>query len=244
MNPRMRRYNQTFDPGHDERVEPYRGIEPHMPDPDWGSILVNPEQKKAPLGDPTIWGNAITTLIDADPINGTTPRVIFGDQIVLVQPSDKYSRSWSLTGAVLTFSAAWATDTDVTPPAYIGEIDALSPLAVWLDIQQGIDKTIIQQQLLLMSGGVDPLTGAGNYGLCNQQFTGGGGPYGVTFNENPPVLSATLQQQRPFAGVTLVGNTINIRAIFTRGGVVGQPVTIPSATVSLMLTPFAPGHGL
>lgn len=230
---------------HDERVEPHHGLDPHMPDPDWGNVLVHPDQKKMPVGDPTLWANTITTPIDTDPLVGSTPRVIYGDQIILAQAADRYARSWSLLGNVFLPLPAWTTDTDTNPPAYIGEIDALSPMAVWLSIVQGIEKVTIEQQILLMSGGVDPLTGAGNFGLCNNQFSAVGGPYGATFNENPPVISATLQQGRSFATIgALIGNTISVRAIFTRGGVIGQPADIPNATVSLLLTPYAPGAGI
>jgi len=246
LPPRRRRIvRQGWDPGHDERVEPHHGLDPVMPDPDWGNILIHPDQKKNPAGDPTLWGNTITTVIDDDPVEGSNPRVIYGDQIVLVQAADQYARSWSLAGNISVPFNAWTVDPSPTPPGFYGNLDAAPPLRVWLQITQGIEKVTLSQQILLMSGGVDETTGAGNYGLCNTQWSAVGGPYGELLSDNAPVIGPTTQLVRSFAAIgALIGNTLSIRAVYTRGGVIGQPLDVPNASVSLIVTPYAPGQGM
>ena len=242
--PRHRRRivrTEDWDPGHDERVEPHHDLEPHMPDPDWANILIHPDQKKNPVGDPTLWANQITTLVDADPIAGNTPRTIQGDQIVLVQAADRYSRSWSLSGVVFTDTDAWNSGaSSVTPPTspYDAGARDLNNLAIWLSITQGIEKITLEQQILLMAGNTSV-----NYGLCNNQFTQNGGPYGELYNTLPPTESD--QQGRAFAAIgSLIGNTISIKPIITRGGVPGSQGIIGSVTIALILTPYAPGQGM
>lgn len=238
---RIVRQGWDWDPGHDERVEPHHDLEPHMPDPDWGNVLIHPDQKKMPVGDPTLWANTITTLVDSDPIAGNTPRVIQGDQIVLVQAADRYSRSWSLSGVVFTDNDAWnsgASSTNAPTSPYDSGAQALNNLAIWLSITQGIEKITVEQQILLMAGNTTV-----NYGLCNNQFTLNGGPYGSLFTTLPP--SESDQQGRAFAAIgSLIGNTISIRPIIVRGGVPGSEGIIGSATISLLLTPYAPGQGM
>jgi hypothetical protein len=232
---------QGWDPQHDERVDPHHNLEPHMPDPDWGNVLIHPDQKKMPVGDPTLWANTVTTLVDQDPILGNTPRTIQGDQIVLVQAADRYSRSWSLNGLVFTSTDAWNSfASSANPPTspYDAGARDLNNLAIWLSITQGIEKITFEQQILLMAGNT-----SANYGLCNNQFTLNNGPYGELYNSLPP--SESDQQGRAFAAIgALIGNTISIRPIITRGGVPGSQGIVGSVTISLILTPYAPGAGI
>lgn len=237
----MTRRNRYYEDAHDERVEPHQGLDPHMPDPDWGNVLIHPDQKKMPVGDPTLWANTISTLIDDDPIVGNTARVIMGDQVVLAQAADRYSRSWSLSGVLQCPNDGWNQPIagNLTPSSpYDSGAQSANPLAVWLSIVQGIEKITIEQQILLMAGG-----GVDNIGLCNNQFTRNGGPYGAVFSRLPP--SEADQQGRSFAATgSLIGNTISIRAIYVRGGVPGDRGIIPSASISLLLTCYAPGAGI
>lgn len=211
--------------------------DPKMPPPDWANVIVQPNQKKMPVGDPTLWANTITTSIDEDPILGNTPRIIYGDQIILAQAADRYSRSWSLSGVVTAPPAAWNGTGPTNPPGFpdaAGDLGS-TPLEVWISILQGIEKIVLEHQILLMSGG----TGFGNvYGLCNQQYAGVNGPYGSTFTSSLPEQG---QQGRAFAAVgALIGNTISVRGIFVRG----SSGIVRNASISLVLTPYAPGAGI
>lgn len=222
---------------HDERVEPHHGLDTHMPDPDWGNVLVHPDQKKMPVGDPTLWGNTVTTVIDSDPLYPTwTPRVINGDQIVLAQAADRYARSWSLIGMVTAPQDAWNDPGPATPPGFSQKVTfADTPvLEVWLSVVVGIEKIAFEQQILLMSGNL--------WGLCAQQYSGNQGPYGATFTSP---LAEQGQQSRSFAAIgALVGNTISVRGIYVRGGVLGSQGIVANASLAVMITPYAPGAGI
>lgn len=232
---------------HDERVDPHADLTPPMPDPDWGGIVVQPNQKKMPVGDPTLWANTITTVIDSDPILGSTPRVIFGDQIILAQAADRYARSWSVIGNV-TVPLNVTADTEPTPPSGSDQAIATGALLeVWLNVTLGIEKITIAQDILLLSGIVDAtvVPPIGNYGLCNNQSSIVGGPYGYQFNVRPVVFSPATRVTLSFACVgAFIGNTLSARAIYVRNGVAGQPLDVPDATVSLLITPYAPGQGI
>lgn len=247
---RRRRDLDYYEDAHDERVEPGHDLVPPMPAPDWGGVIVHPNQKKMPVGDPTLWANTVTTQIDTDPRFGSTPRVIQGDQIILAQAADRYSRSWSLIGSVTIPFGAAVADTNIAPPGSSAGDTFLAdnpPLAVWLSVVQGIEKITIEQQILLLSGVVDVnvVPPIGNFGLCNNQTSGVGGPYGITYNITPIALGPDLRGTSPFACVgAFIGNTISARAIFVRGGVIGQPADVPDCTVSLLITPYAPGAGI
>lgn len=221
--------------------------DPKMPPPDWGNVIVQANQKKMPVGDPTLWANSITTPIDNDPILGSTPRVIMGDQILLAQANDRYARSWSMIGNVTIPVFAAVANTSLFPPTTAGFADSQPPLNVWLSVVQGIEKIAIEQQILLLSGLVDTgvIPPVGNYGLCNNQSAGVGGPYGLQYSTTPIIIDINLRITLSFACVgAFIGNTISARAIFVRGGVAGQPIEVPDATVSLLITPYAPGAGM
>jgi hypothetical protein len=232
-----RRRDEYYRDAHDERVEPHRALTPSMPSPDWASVIVQPNQKKMPVGDPTLWANTVTTTIDSDPVLGNTPRIIQGEQIILAQASDRYSRSWSLSGVVTAPIAAWNGEGPPTPPGFpdIRPAGDHTPLEVWLSVLQGIEKITLEQQILLMSGG----TGFGHtYGLCNQQYSGVNGPYGSMFTSP---LAEQGQESRSFAAIgSLIGNTISVRGIFVRSPT-GQ---VPNASIALIITPYAPGAGI
>lgn len=233
---------------HDERVDPHADLTPPMPDPDWGGIVVQPNQKKMPVGDPTLWANSITTVIDSDPILGSTPRVIFGDQIILAQAADRYARSWSLIGNVsIPINGATADPNPQPPGASDQEIAIGAPVEVWLNVTLGIEKITITQDILLLSGVVDTsvVPFQGNYGLCNNQSAVVGGPYGYQFNVRPVAFTPETRITLSFACVgAFIGNTLSARAIYVRNGVAGQPLDVPDATVALLITPYAPGQGI
>ena len=215
-----------------------------MPPPAWHQVIVHPEGKAAPVGDPTLWAGQVTTPIDSAP-EGNTPRVIQGAQIVMAQARDRYSRSWSLSGVVTLPQAAWNGSGPgvASPPSFPDPAGgpAGTPLEVWISVLQGIEHITVEHLILLMSGG----TGSGHaWGLCNQQATsnpllpGAGGPYGATFTSP---LAEQGQQGRAFAIIGgLIGNTISVRGIFVRG----PGGIVPNASINCMLTPYAPGAGI
>ena len=220
----------------------------NMPPHDWGRIQIHPNQKKMPVGDPTLWANTITTQIDTDPILGSNPRVIFGEQIILAQAADRYSRSWSLIGNVSLPLNGATVDPNPSPPASSDQAVAVgAPLEVWLRVTQGIEKITIVQDILLLSGVADiaVVPPTGNYGLCNNQWAGTGGPYGNLFNVRPVVFTPNTRITFAFACIgAFVGNTLSAQAIYVRNGVIGQPLDVPDATVALLITPYAPGAGI
>ena len=232
----MRRRPGYYEGAHDERVEPHHDLDPDMPNPDWGGVIVQPNQKRMPAGDPTLWGGAVTTLIDNDPVLGSTPRAFYGSQIILAQAADRYARSWSLSGAVTLPTGWWESDTAVQPIiAPIPAIMGVTALYVLLSIVQGTEKITVEHQILLAAGGRNT-----NIGLCNNQNCSNGGPYMPTYVD--PTDSAGSTATYPFAAIgALVGNTVTVRAFFCRGA---AGATIPQATVSCLLTPYAPGSGI
>ena len=230
-----RRREDYYGRAHDERVEPHHGLEPHMPDPDWQDVLIHPEIKRQPVGDPTLWGQTVTTLIDDDPVLGSTPRRIYGDQIILAQAQDAYSRSWSITGVLGVKGLGWRFQNG-DPPA-----DALDPpaegLSVFLSVIQGVGKIQVEHQINLACNGFPT-----NIGLCWNQSSITGGPYVPGYTPTPNDANSYIVL--PFACVgALVGNTIAVRGLFMRGGnAVGGPV--PSAFLTCIVTPYAPGQGI
>jgi hypothetical protein len=218
-------------------------IEPRMPHADWGSVLIQPDQKKMPVGDPTLWANTVVTDISA------TNTITFSDQIILAQAADRYSRSWSLSGILFLPQTFWnfSAGGDHAPESFPDSATAKS-LTVWLSITQGIEKIQLEHQICLMAGGASPgtapsYTPVNNWGLCNQQWAGVGGPYGAEFQDPYPPTEQSLQG-RGFAAIgALIGNTISIRAIYARGA---APLLTAnkSAKLSLLLTPYAPGAGI
>jgi hypothetical protein len=202
----------------------------HMPPPDWARVLVNTDQKKQPVGDPTLWGNRVTSLIDDRPQGLAEPAVFYSEQIILAHALDRYSRSWSIIGTVGLSADAWA-DPNVTPPPNGVLVAGPARLQVFLNVLQGIEKVTIEHQICLVGGG-----DATNIGLCLNQSTVHAGPY-------LPRFEAGIEY-RSFAAIgALVGNTISARALFIRGGG-ATPGVIPSATISLIVTPYAPGAGI
>lgn len=209
---------------------------PRMPPPDWGRVLVQTDQKGMAVGDPTLWANTVTTPIDSS-AEGNTPRAFYGEQIILAQTSDRYSRSWSLSGKLAIPSQEWETS-GMVPSGPFFDVPVPTRLAVHLSIVQGIEKITLEHQICLMSGG--DIT---NIGLCNNQCTTNGGPYLPTFSSVPPQEGD--EEARSFAAIgALIGHTISIRGLFVRGGAPGNQGIIPSATISLLLAPYAGGTGL
>lgn len=226
--------NEYYRRAHDQRMNPDAGLEPHMPDPDWGGVLVHPASKKMPVGDPTLWGNTVKTLIDDDPILGNTPRVIYSDQIVLAQAADSYSRSWSLTGTLSVPGVGWRFLTGANPSGPDLPTDGMN---VFLQVIQGIGQINVENQINLACNGF-----ASNVGLCWNQSSINGGPYVPTYSPTP--IDANSYITVPFACVgALIGNTISVRAVYLRGGSVSG-VVIKNAIMSCVITPYAPGHGI
>lgn len=188
------------------------------------------------VGDPTLWAGTIVTPVDSAP-EGNTPRAFYGDQIILAQTADRYSRSWSLIGSLSVASQVWEEPGQV-PAGPFFDVPQPTQLAVHLSITQGIERITLEQQICLMSGG-DPT----NIGLCNNQCTTNGGPYLPTYDTFPPQEGGN--QTRSFAVIgALIGHTIGIRGLFVRGGAPGSEGLIPTATISLLLAPYAAGSGL
>lgn len=206
------------------------------PPPDWNRVLVHTDQKKMAVGDPTLWANTVVTPVD-NAIEGSTPRAFYGEQIILAQTSDRYSRSWSLSGKLTISSQTWTTGGKVPNGPFFDGIPA-TRLQVFLSIVQGIERVTVEHQICLMSGG-DPT----NIGLCNNQCTTNGGPYLPTFTDTPPDEGSG--EGRSFAAIgALIGHTIGIRGLFVRGGEPGSQGIIPTATIDLLLVPYAAGTGL
>lgn len=231
----MSRRDQYYRDAHDERVTPHQDLTPSMPDPDWGSVLVNPAQKAKAVGDPTLWGNTVTTLIDSDPVLGNTPRVIYGDQIILAQASDQYSRSWSLSGVLAVKGLGWRLQAG-TAPADAMDV-TFEGMNAFLSIVQGVGKIQVEQQIVLACNGAPS-----NIGLCWNQCSINGGPYVPGYTPTPNDANSFIVL--PFAIIGgLIGNTITVRGLFVRGAnAVGGAV--PSAFLSCMITPYAPGEGI
>lgn len=197
-----------------------------MPPPDWGRVLVNTAQKKAPAGDPTLWGNTVTTLIDEVSFEAHPPMTTFySEQIVMAKAADQYSRSWSVTGAVSLPPVVWGM-TPANPPIGLTPPDGTT-FSVYLSVLQGMEKVTIEHVILLACGG--------SFGLCNAQSTVNNGPY-VPTTPDPNL------ETRAFAAIgALIGNSIAMRAVFVRSG---DESFIPRATISLMVAPAAAGAGI
>lgn len=229
-----RRRPDYYGNAHDERVDPHGGLTPTMPDPDWANVIVHADQKKCPVGDPTLWGNTIRTPIDDDPILGSTPRVIYGDQILLAQAADQYSRSWSLSGMLAVPGVGWRFSSGSVPAGLDLPADGMN---IFLEVVQGVGKVSIANQINLACNGFGT-----NIGLCWNQSSIYGGPYVPTFGPTP--IDASSYIQLPFAMIgALIGNTISVRAIYLRGGS-ATTGTIKNAIMSCVLTPYAPGAGI
>jgi hypothetical protein len=239
---RRRSEDDYYEDAHDERVEPNADLdETHggMPSPDWARTLVHTGGKTQPVGDPTVWGGSITTQIDSDPVLGNTPRVIGGGQVILAQAKDRYARSWSLTGVLWVNSTILGTASpDTAPPSYV-ETFPVTPttptLTVWLSVLMGVERMQQEHQILLMAGDQ-----AQNFGLCWNQNSGNGGPYGAQIPD--PINSA--MRGLPFACIgALIGNTLAIQGIYVRGPTLGAEVC-PEVRLTCMVTPYAPGQGI
>lgn len=233
-----------YEDAHDERMEPNADLdETHggMPPPDWARTLVHTGQKTMPSGDPTVWGGNITTIIDDEPVLGNTPRVISSAQIIMAQARDRYARGWSIQGVLWLPSGMWSVPSpDPNPPAYL-ETFPITPttpsLTVWLSVRMGVER-MDQQHLILLQAG-DLLTQ--NYGLCSNQNSFNGGPYGALIPDPTDPGSA---QGLPFACMgALVGNSINVQAIYVRGPNVGAEVC-GRARITAIVTPYAAGQGI
>ena len=231
----MSRRDDYYRDAHDERVEPHQDlIEEGMGDPEWARVLVDTGQKMRPPGDPTLWANSVTTLIDSAP-EGTTPRAFYGQQIVLAQARDRYARSWSISGTVQMTSDWWGNDTEAPP--IVGPFPAGITASCWvvLSVLQGIGLVTIEHQILLAAGGW-----TSNFGLCNNQSTVNGGPYLPTYSDAPALPTSLVSC--PFAAIgALIANTINVRGFFVRGPGV---TAIPQSQISCLITPYAPGAGI
>lgn len=219
---------------HDERVEPHHDLDGHMPGVDWQDVLIHPDQKKMPVGDPTLWGNTVRTSIDEDPILTNTPRIIYGDQILLAQANDQYSRSWSLSGVLSVPGVGWRFLPGDIPSGPDLPTDGMN---VFLSVVQGIGKVTIEQQINLACNGFST-----NIGLCWNQSSISGGPYVPTYSPTP--IDANSYINLPFAAIgALIGNTISVRAVYLRGGS-ASGVIINNAIMTCVLTPYAPGQGI
>lgn len=216
------------------------GYPPGMHRPEWETVLVNTGQKGRPVGDPTVWGGDIATIIDSEPVVGSTPRVIPSAQIVLAQAADRYSRSWSIQGVLWLPTSMWGVPSpDVQPPSYV-ETFPVTPttpsIAVWLSVKMGVERMSQEHQILLMAGNQ-----AQNFGLCWNQNSGNGGPYGAQIPQ--PIVGSALQGL-PFSCIgALIGNMLSVQALYVRGPNVGAE-TCPDARITAMVTPYAPGAGI
>lgn len=203
-----------------------------VPPPDWARAMVHPPAQRQPVGDPTLWGNSVMTLIDDDPALGNTSRIIEGEQILLAQAADGYARSWSLSGALAVKGSGWIF-LPGTPPA--GQDTPANGMDVFLSVILGLGKTSIEHRLNLACNGVNT-----NIGLCWNQCALNGGPYVPTYQPLP--INDDSYITLPFAAIgALVANTISIRALYYRGG---GPTVIHRAIMTCLLTPYAAGTGL
>lgn len=208
--------------------------------PEWETVLVDTGQKTRPVGDPTVWGGTITTAIDTDPVLGSTPRVISGGQIVLAQAADRYTRSWSIVGVLrMPFGTTGIPSPDVQPPGFV-ETSPVTPttpsMTVWLRVNMGVERISLLHDILLFTGDQ-----AQNFGLCWNQNSANGGPYGAEIVQ-PLVPGSTVDL--PFACIgALIGKMLSIQAIYVRGPNVAAE-TYPEITITAMVTPYAPGAGI
>lgn len=214
--------------------------EHRMPPPDWGKVLVNTAQRKAVVGDPALWGNTITTQIDTlTPTPAVITGIVTGNQIALAQASDQYTRSWSLSGTLTIPEGSWYAAAPTEPPGKLQVVSGSPDLAVYLSIVQGVEKAAIEHRICLMYGPTST-----NIGLCNNQCTRNNGPYlPVTRTATYAGVEIELET-RAFAAIgALIGNTITVRGLFARNGAAAEGI-IPDATISVLLTPYAPGAGI
>lgn len=216
-----------------------------LPPPDFARVTVNQPAPK-PVGSPRLWGNEITTQIDqAAAAYGQT---ISSGQIVLAQAADHYSRSWSLLGNVTMPVSYWdIPSAEAAPPLNPFDVQGgAAPrddmIDVWLEIVQGIEMMTTTQYVLLSAGATSQ-----RWGLIPNQITTNGGPYGQSTQRGnyPPPFTGQIVATRSFAMIgALVGNTISIRAIYVRGGVLGEAPNLRQITMQLLITPYAPGAGI
>lgn len=216
-----------------------------MPPPDFARVTVNQPAPK-PVGSPRLWGNEITTQIDT--AGAAFGQTIGSGQIVLAQAADHYSRSWSLLGNVTMPISYWdIPSAEVAPPTdpfavQHGAVERDDMIGVWLEITQGIEMMTTMQYVLLSSGATSQ-----RWGLIPNQFTTNGGPYGQSQQRGnyPPPFAGQFVATRSFAMIgALVGNSISVRALYVRGGVLGEAPNLRQITTQLLITPYAPGAGI
>jgi len=220
------------------------------PAPEW-SRVPGAQALVMPVGDPTVWSGTVTTQIDSDPLLGNTARVVGGGQILLAQGADRYARSWTIVGALTMVPGAWQlARSSLVPGNPLDTVENGDTLSVWLEVTQGIGQVSLTQLVLLNVG--DDSSGLG---LVHDQCVVNGGVYGQTypaFSAVVPVINpfgSPLAISRSFACVgAWVGNTVSVRALYARGsdgaGGILSPGAVPSATLSLLMTPYAPGAGI
>lgn len=187
-------------------------------DPDWDRYKVNSRATNtspgAKLGLPLRWGARINTQVPAAFVETAT------EQFLRVQTDDTYSRSWSLLGTLRLPQVTWTV------------VVAPFPLAVLLEVTQGVGQATIVQNIVLAVGG------SPTAGLCNTQHVNNGGPYFSQFSGPGGIF-----ETRPFAAIgALIGNAIAIRARY-----VGFPpfTGLPDECVlDAIVTPYAAGQGL
>lgn len=200
------------------------GHEPKMGDPDWGRYAVTANQSMLPVGDPTRWGARVDTLIPLPVAVGGEQQTA---QILQMATRDQYSRSWALLGNLTMPMITWQTPT--------------CEVTCTLAITMGVGQIQIDQYVLLANF-------SGQTGLCFQQDVSNGGPYVATrFNPTRSGDSAGFlyDEARSFAIIGgLVGQSINIRAIY-RSNIAAFVRGIPTtARLELIVTPFAAGEGM
>lgn len=185
-------------------------------DPDWDRYLVDAGKKGLPVGDPTRWGSQAFTRIDTSvPDQPST-------QVLQASTLDSYSRSWALLGTLTLPPDLW---------------NAAAFVEVTLEIIMGVGQAQVTHRIVLFSA-------APAGGLCYTQYIVNGGPY-----KSVPVAAVggnptyTTDQSRAFAAIgALIGQSINIRAIYQIGAVTAQLPT--TSVLNVILTPFAAGKGL
>jgi hypothetical protein len=195
-------------------------IDSSMPDPQWGNVLIHPQEKKAPVGDPTRWGALDTTTIVENAFAQSST------QIIWIKTRDSYSRGWSVVGALTMPVSVW---------------DGVAAVLASLIVSMGVGQVQLIHKICLWTGG--GAVGAPG-GLCYTQDVQNGGPY---LNPDPVLETVNgvviAYKTRVFCVIGgLVGQSLSIVGEY---GTLGANPDLPApARLSLIVTPYAAGEGL
>jgi hypothetical protein len=195
-------------------------MDTRVPDPDWGNVLVHPQSKKAPVGDPTRWGALDSVQIVENAFAQSSA------QVIQIQTRDSYSRGWSVIGTLSMPVSVW---------------DGVAAVLASINVSMGVGQVQVMHKICLWSGG--GAVGAPG-GLCYTQDLQNGGPY---FNPDPVLDTINgvviAYKTRAFCVIGgLVGQSISIVGEY---GTLGANPDLPApARLALIATPYAAGTGL